>query len=300
MPPDTDSPYGQHAPKSKLVSALIYLSQKAPRNFLSHQFAKVARALVRRNGQVPLDLSVGEMRLRCYLWDNYTERKFVFMPWRFDRRERKMIFSALPREGVFVDIGANVGVYTLQAALQLGAKGHVLALEPYPPIYERLLFNIEATQEGHEGWPTIDALPIGVADKVSNFELCLNQNNLGQNSIVAPEPTERPSDGSAATVTIPCEPLLDILKKQEIDRIDVLKIDIEGAEDLALGPFMNHAPDSLLPTTILIEDSSHRWQTDLRVLFEQRGYSEKFRSRLNIVYQRPAHADAPGTSDSVH
>lgn len=294
MPPDTDSPYGQHAPKSKLVSALISLSQKAPRNFLSHQFAKLARTLVRRNGQVPLDLSVGEMKLRCYLWDNYTERKFIFMPWRFDRRERKIIFSALPREGVFVDIGANVGVFTLQAALQLGAKGRVLALEPYPPIFERLLFNIKATREGRETWPTIDVLPIGVANEVRNFELHLNKRNLGQNSIVASMPTPSLALDVTATVTVPCEPLLDILNKQEINRIDVLKIDIEGAEDLALGPFLSRAPESLLPSTILIEDSSNRWQIDLCILFEQRGYKEQFRSRMNIVYQRPAQVEALG------
>lgn len=295
MPPDTDSPYGQHVPKSRLVKALISLSQNAPRSFLSHQFAKMARAVVRRNGQVPLDLSVGEMKLRCNLWDNYTERKFVFMPWRFDRRERKMIFSALPREGVFVDIGANVGVFTLQAALQLGAKGRVLALEPYPPIYERLLFNINATRDGRETWPTINALPIGVANEARNFQLRLNQNNLGQNSIVAPKPTASPAGEVSAIITVYCEPLLDILKKQEINRIDVLKIDIEGAEDLALEPFLRGAPESLLPSTILIEDSSDRWQTDLHGLFEQRGYKEKLRSRLNIVYQRSPRAEAPGT-----
>ena len=95
-----------------------------------------------------MDVTVGDIRLRCYLRDNTCERKFVFTPWRFDPQEPSAMAAALPPDGVFVDVGANVGIYTLTAALLLGARGRIVALEPYPLAHERLLFNIEATRDG--------------------------------------------------------------------------------------------------------------------------------------------------------
>jgi uncharacterized protein (UPF0218 family) len=46
--------------------------------------------------------------------------------------------------------------------------------------------------------------------------------------------------------------LLAALSELGADRIDALKIDIEGSEDLALTPFLNSAPDSLLPSLLII------------------------------------------------
>ncbi|HEY7884510.1 MAG TPA: FkbM family methyltransferase, partial [Cellvibrionaceae bacterium] len=179
-----------------------------------------------------------------------------------------------------IDIGANVGVYSLFAATQMNAQGRILALEPYPPIYQRLLFNIQATQQGRNDWPDIRVLPVGVADRVTSFDLHLNPDNLGQNSIVADSESTR----SGATISVQCQPLMSILQAQSIERIDVLKIDIEGAEDLALCPFLHEAADSLLPRYLLIEDSANRWQQDLKGAIASRGYKAILQSRMNIIY----------------
>src|SRR5438552_10185567 len=41
-------------------------------------------------------------------------------------------------EGTFVDVGANVGFFTVRAARLLGAKGHVIAIEPHPTRHDFL------------------------------------------------------------------------------------------------------------------------------------------------------------------
>lgn len=284
MVPDTQSPFGHYRPDSSIQS-WISLSQKAPNNILGRQLAKYIRSKVRRKAQPPLDLEIESLKLRCYPWDNYTERKLIFMPWRFDIRERRKILEILPRDGVFVDIGANVGVYSLFAALHMNTAGRVLALEPYPPIFARLLFNIQATREGRPEWPAITALPIGVADKITEFELHLNPENLGQNSIVA----STGSGNTDSTVTVQCKPLTNILEDENIDRIDVLKIDIEGAEDMAMCPFLASAPDTLLPHFILMENSEGQWQQDLTGALSMRGYTAVMQSRMNTIY-RSRHA----------
>ena len=65
--------------------------------------------------------------------------------------------------------------------------------------------------------------------------------------------------------------------------IDALKIDVEGAEDIVLAPFLRDAPASLLPRLILIEDTRGMWSVDLFALLAARGYTVQERSRQNVA-----------------
>jgi hypothetical protein len=158
--PDVMSPFGAYAPSPRR-RRLLRLAQNAPRNFVGKQLARWARDLYLWRAPLPADVCVDQIRMRCYLRDNTGERKFVFTSWRFDPLEREFMAATLDRAGVFVDIGANVGIYTLTAALMMSSKGRVIALEPYPPAYQRLRFNIDATlgaADQRHAWPRIDAL----------------------------------------------------------------------------------------------------------------------------------------------
>src|SRR5437773_11477354 len=77
-----------------------------------------------------------------------------------------------------------------------------------------------------------------------------------------------------------------------IAAIDAMKIDIEGAEDLALAPFLEAAPQALLPRLLLIEVRPADWRVDLSALLRRRGYIIATRSRPNAVW-RPAASPAP-------
>ena len=50
-----------------------------------------------------------------------------------------------------------------------------------------------------------------------------------------------------------------VLADTGIAAIDALKIDVEGAEDLVLAPFLRDAPQDLLPKLLLIEDTRGFW-----------------------------------------
>ncbi|MCE2566306.1 FkbM family methyltransferase [Komagataeibacter sp. FNDCF1] len=93
--------------------------------------------------------------------------------------------------------------------------------------------------------------------------------------------------GQGKGETVRIRPLLDILKDLNVNKIDVLKIDIEGYEDKALLPFLATAPASLLPDHIIMEYSERdRWQSDLMSKLKQVGYLRKARSRGNILMSR--------------
>lgn len=248
---------------------------------------KIMAPLVRKASialfPAPLDVRVGGMTLRCRFVDNYSEKKFVFTPWRYDQEERRIIREELPVDGVFVDIGANVGLYTITAAMALGPKGTVLSFEPNPATMERLRFNVSASFSGRNSVPDIRLLGMGVADKDSEFELRIDQDNLGASSI-ASRHRSRSASSRTEAVVVRCRPLLNVLSEQGVGRIDILKIDIEGAEDIALAPYLQNSPEEMLAKTIIIENSPALWGCDLFSMIEERGYQLRFRGKMNSVY----------------
>lgn len=232
-----------------------------------------------------MDIRVDSINLRCHFYDNYSERKFVFTPWRYDFQERRLLEQELPTDGVFIDIGANIGLYTLTANKVLSNRGRILAFEPNPVTLKRLDFNIRANQKSMEAQPAIALLNLGIADCDSNFELWPDKSNLGAYSIRAGgRARNNDHENSTPSTMIRCRPLLHILEEQKVERIDVLKIDIEGAEDIALGPYLEQAPDLLLANTIIIENSEAFWNCDLFSMMKNRGYRQRFRNKLNSIF----------------
>ena len=251
---------------------------------LRRLLAPVARKIAIRWSRLPMDLSVGGLNLRCNFVDNYSEKKFVFTPWRYDLEERLLLRGGLPADGVFVDIGANVGIYTITAGRSLGRSGRVIAFEPNPVTMERLKFNVSANFGDGPERPEILLLNCGVADRDSEFELQVDRSNLGASSIARRSRSRVPSGMPRESVRVRCRPLLDVLAEVGARTVDVLKIDIEGAEDVALAPYLRDAPADLLARNIIIENSQELWSVDLHALMERRGYRLRFRNRMNSVY----------------
>jgi hypothetical protein len=54
-----------------------------------------------------------------------------------------------------------------------------------------------------------------------------------------------------------------------------MKIDIEGHEEAVLIPFLEQAPEDLLPRLIVIENNYMKWKRDLLALAKTRGYVKK-------------------------
>lgn len=281
----TPKPFGTHKPNQSVLRKINWC-QQLPANWLGKQLAQLLRKQVMRQAELPMDLQIGEVRLRCQLDDNVSERGFVFMPWRWDTIERHIMLKALPAEGVFIDIGANVGIYSALATSVLNRLGCVLAIEPNPPVFDRLTFNLKATLEGLKEKPRIEIIQQGVSDESGEFNLFLDKDNLGASSLV--------QNNKQQAIKIKCQPLLDIVNEQKLSRIDVIKCDIEGAEDRALIPFLVDAPHHLLPHCFIFENNQDQWQGDLLEVLKQRDYLQTHQTRLNYIYQlrQPIHFSA--------
>jgi FkbM family methyltransferase len=268
------APWGTHAPDA-YERAVLALTRAMPDNWLGLRLAILWRRLImRRIGEGCRDVTLWGMRLRLYPRRNGCEKNALFTPQMFDAMERRVLGQAVRQKGdtfTFVDVGANVGLYSLY----LASCGDVrtLAIEPQPGILERLRFHLAANPSAK-----VDVRPVALSDREGEATLVLNDSDSGGTHIDKPG-----LDESGKHIIVPSKPLLPVLSEAGITAIDALKIDVEGAEDIVLAPFLHDAPASLLPRLILIEDTRGFWSTDVFALLAARGYTEAERSRQNVA-----------------
>ncbi len=125
----------------------------------------------------------------------------------------------------------------------------------------------------------VDLRPVALSDREGEVTLVLNDSDSGGTHIDKADGRSDPGQ----RISVPGKPLLSVLSEAGITAIDALKIDVEGAEDIVLAPFLRDAPASLLPRLILIEDTRGFWGLDLFALLRDRGYTEMERSRQNVA-----------------
>jgi FkbM family methyltransferase len=132
------------------------------------------------------------------------------------------ILAALIKPGDTVfDVGANFGLYTLLAARQCGSEGKVYAFEPDPRNIARLRTNVQAND-----WTWINIVPKGLYHHAGTQEFFLankNGKNLGTSSLIGNATGQKGLEIELTTVD-------EFTAAQGIKRINVLKMDIEGAE----------------------------------------------------------------------
>src|SRR5262245_1803141 len=262
---------------------MLALTRRLPANWLGLRISMPLRRLaINRLGDRPIDTAIWNSHMRLYPNRNSCEKNAMFTPQLFDAFELGVLAKAIDERAAersiftFVDIGANVGLYSLFVASRGGARARVLAVEPQPGIVDRLQFNVRANRNYN-----VVVLPMAVADRDGAVELVIDERDSGGTRV---NKGDTPTAGSAS-YRVPCRPLMTILGVAGLSSIDALKIDIEGAEDLALAPFLRQAPRALLPRIVLIEDRPQDWSVDLYALLQQRGYAMSARSRQNSVFR---------------
>src|SRR4030042_6975012 len=172
------------------------------------------------------------------------------------------LFKQVVKEGdVVVDLGANMGYFTLLASRVVGEKGKVYAFEPEPVNHTLLLKNIELNNRTN-----IIPLQKAVSNITGKVELFIHNKDSGRHTIRQSSNTREFGE----SVEVECVTLDEFFQNGPVP--DVVKIDVEGVEMLAL----------------LGRDSLIRKSANMRVfmefypsLIEQTGYSvEEFAHTL--------------------
>jgi FkbM family methyltransferase len=201
----------------------------------------------------------------------------LFYPQLCDRKERRFLSDFLHPGDTFVDVGGNIGFYTLLAARLIAPSGQVLAIEADPNTAAILRRHLD-----RNGFNTAKVLQIGVSDSCST--LVLNRNITGNragNSFLY--------GNSGNTINVECKPLLMALNENGIVKIDCMKMDIEGFEHRVLKRFFADAPRSLWPRAILMEYVAvHDEETggsSLQLALSL-GYLVRLRTAMNVILVR--------------
>lgn len=121
--------------------------------------------------------------------------------------------------GVFYDVGANIGVFTVEVARNLGPSGKVVAFEPAHRAFAILLRNIELNRLGN-----VIPIPVGLADAPGPRQLYLRPDiNLGAASFVA-------QAGAVPDAVVGLWRLDDLVAHRKLPDPTVVKVDVEGFE----------------------------------------------------------------------
>jgi FkbM family methyltransferase len=150
------------------------------------------------------------------------------------------VFSSLLFPGMTVlDVGANIGLFTLVAAHRVGPGGRVHAFEPTPSLAKHLRGNLALN-----GLENVELNVVAVSDSVGQAVLHVTQSdNFGENTILHGV-ADAPGTAGLRVTTVTLD---EYAARHSLGGVDVIKIDIEGAEPLALQGGRNllsgdHAP----------------------------------------------------------
>ena len=135
------------------------------------------------------------------------------------------LFDKLVQPGdTVLDIGANHGVYALHAAMAVGPKGRVHAFEPNPRLARLVDFSLKLN--GFGGYATLH--PSGVSDAAGTARLVFSDAFSGGGAISGNQSNDTQRGVECNLVA------LDTLFADPAFKVDVIKMDVEGHEGLAL------------------------------------------------------------------
>ena len=157
-------PYGYY----KLVGMrkiLFKLAQLLPKNIIGFKIALILRKIALQNKIKIIDQTQFELRLRLFPMDNLGDRFLLFLPKFFEYDEFQLMSNFLREDSTFIDIGGNMGIYSLVAAKYINTNGRILSFEPNPTMIDRFKFNIEINHFDQ----LIELNEIGIANKESTF-----------------------------------------------------------------------------------------------------------------------------------
>jgi FkbM family methyltransferase len=208
--------------------------ERVPLNKGKYTAAKALKALL---GDAVFNVNGFRMALNVFAMHD----RYLIAGSGLDGVVRECCEAILPKGGVFLDVGANAGYFSLMAASFPGVS--VLAFEPSPRELKRLHRNIELN-----GMKNITVFPFGLSSQNESLALRLSPDYIPvMNSVLHLGPSDE---------TVLCEfhALDEVVPPEQLRQVTLCKIDVEGHE-LSVLHGMQHAMDHLRNAVFVVEIS---------------------------------------------
>lgn len=159
------------------------------------------------------------VRMRLYLDSELSQRIYCKD---FEWQERQFLNEFLRSGDVFVDVGANIGLFTLIAANIVGNTGHVYAFEPCSKTFQRLLSNMQLNRLNN-----VSCYQIALSDEEAVKEITISLDGFDAwNSLAKPI-----AGNSFAVEKVNCTTWNKFAQENNLaGRVTMMKIDVEGWE----------------------------------------------------------------------
>jgi FkbM family methyltransferase len=201
----------------------------------------------------------------------------AFIPQLFDQWEMAELTRLLPQDGTFVDVGANIGAYSLWAAQHCAPGVRILSIEADSENFDTLKQNIALNDCSQ-----ITAMHAGISDH--RDELTFYRNTTGNRG------GHNFRQHGVPSGTVECFSLAEALEQAKLNKVDFLKLDIEGFELRVLTRFFSDFPacSPMRPTFMLVEieggpiPSSEK--VDLKQMILDNGYTI-VRDEMNTLFR---------------
>ena len=169
-------------------------------------------------------------------------------------------FLNINRGDIVLDAGANIGDFALKAALAVGSRGRVIAVEPAPESYAILQRNILIN-----GFKNIICQRKALWDQ--DAVLCLRESGVASRV------------GEGGTSPVEATTIDSLIKELALDHIDIVKMDIEGAEANAIknGAFLRRVRE------IAVEVHGVQNRGKLIEILRERAFSIKTFTSLDLI-----------------
>ncbi len=220
-----------------------------------HLFDGVKKNIVYRDS-IHLNLDLGD----------WIQKQLYFVG-DYEKNEIDYLYSVLQDGDTFIDVGGNIGIFSLNASKIVGKKGKVYAFEAFTPNYEKFSQHLSIN---HFSNVTLEHL--AVADKNDYIEILYNESygNVGMASSYLGNFTAKENVKSII--------LDDYVKNKKITKIDLIKIDIEGGEFSALLGMQeiltHYKPKIIIEINNIALKSSNHSEEELIGLLVNKGYSK--------------------------
>ncbi|MEQ9552986.1 MAG: FkbM family methyltransferase [Coleofasciculus sp. G3-WIS-01] len=171
-----------------------------------------------------LDIKIQpEVKIRLY-FDSHLSR--IIYEGRFEREERYFINAFLKPGDIFVDIGSNIGLFTVIAGKNVGKMGRVYSFEPAYKNYQRLLKNIELNY-----LKNVESYQLAISHKKGQMAM-----NVSLDGFDAWNSIAQPIAGDCFEMeTIYSVKWDDFVREHNLQgKVTMMKIDVEGWESYVL------------------------------------------------------------------
>lgn len=251
------------------------MSSRHFQNFLDKTWPQRLKTLqfhVRRNLAkipsipVPVRLKVSGSHEISFWWSQvvpyFDSRRGFFDYWGQDTGDLRFLWNVLEPGMVFLDIGAYHGIYSVVAGMKLkGSAGRVFAFEPSPREFSRLATHL---RWNHLAGARAESLALGSATSRGAF-FQVQSGDTTRNGL-------RPPASSDAVAEIPVDTIRldDFISREKIERVDVIKLDVEGGEvEVIRGAQKVFSDFRPLLICEVLDATTHAWGYDAIEIIEE-------------------------------